>query len=203
MPEDCLNPGDAAMARYARGERAAFAEVYDAVVPRIFPYLRRQTGSLVQAEDVLQQTLFHMHRGAGTFVPGSAVLPWAFAIARRLLVDERRRARRNVLSTATEIDAHDLASPIHAGPDGEASAKELAGSLQRALQALPASQREAFELVRLDGLSLPEAAAVVGVSVSALKFRAHRALVAMRAAVLTARGILADELDDAGPVSVR
>lgn len=172
------------MDRYASGDRAAFVEVYDAVVPRLFPYLRRQTRSAELAEDVLQQTLMQMHRGCSTFVPGSAVIPWAFAIARRLLIDERRREERNVLSGASEIGAHAGADvPVNAESEGFVAAGEVARLLQSVLERLPSSQREAFELMRFDGLSHEEAAHVLGISVSALKFRAHRASVALRAAV--------------------
>lgn len=175
------NPGDAAMDRYACGDRAAFVDVYDAVAPRVLAYLRRQTRAPELAEDLLQQTLLQMHRGASQFVPGSAVLPWAFAIARRLLIDERRREKRNVLSTASSVATEAIAGGPHLVPEGFAVAKELAGLLQNVLDRLPASQREAFELMRLDGLSHAEAAKVLGITESAVKFRAYRAYVALKA----------------------
>jgi len=183
QPPKVLGPGDAAMDRYARGDRSAFVEVYDTVVPRLFPYLRRQTGSAELAEDLLQQTLLQMHRRCSTFVPGSAVTPWAFAIARRLFIDEQRRERRNVLAAARELVAERVASAPYSEPEGLAVAKEVGRLLEGALEQLPSSQREAFELMRFDGLSQEEAASVLGISVSALKFRAYRAVVALRAAL--------------------
>jgi RNA polymerase sigma-70 factor (ECF subfamily) len=48
---------------------------------------------------------------------------------------------------------------------------------------LPESQRTAFELLKQDGLTLAEAAAVLGVSVTAVKLRAHRAYQALRVAI--------------------
>ena len=57
------------------------------------------------------------------------------------------------------------------------------GKLQSVLGRLPASQRAAFELMRIEGLSHAEAAAALGISVNALKLRAHRAYVALRAAL--------------------
>jgi RNA polymerase sigma-70 factor (ECF subfamily) len=170
------------MDRYARGEEAAFAEVYDAVAPRVFAYLRRHAGSSELAEDLLQQTMLQMHKARGTFIPGSNVMPWAFAIARRLLIDERRRGKRSVLSTAGEI-ADDSSAGSDAEPEELAAAKQLAHRLQAELGRLPTSQRAAFELMRLDGLSHAEAAEVLGITVNALKLRAHRAYVALRAIV--------------------
>ncbi len=171
---------DAAMDRYATGDDLAFGEVYDAVAPRVFAYLRRQTRDAARAEDLVQQTLLSMHRARGTFISGSPVLPWAFAIARRLLVDELRRDRRSVL-TGAEPTVDDSSVSSDAPPDGMAEAKQLAYRLEAELRRLPESQRVAFELMRVEGLSHTEAAAVLGATVSAVKLRAHRAYVALRA----------------------
>jgi RNA polymerase sigma-70 factor (ECF subfamily) len=180
------------MARYASGEREAFAELYDAIAPRLFAYLHARTRSAPLAEDLLQQTLLQMHRASGNFIPGSPVMPWAFAIARRLLIDEQRRAQRNILSTARDIQ-HGIAEAFHSEIEELAQAKQLAGRLQEGLGRLPRSQRAAFELTRLDGLSHSEAARALGITISALKLRAHRAYVALRS-------ILMD--DDRTPESV-
>jgi RNA polymerase sigma-70 factor, ECF subfamily len=78
-----FNVCDAAMTRYACGDESAFVLVYDALSPRIYGYLVRQTGESTRAEDILQQTFLQIHRARGTFFPGAEVVPWAFAIARR------------------------------------------------------------------------------------------------------------------------
>ncbi len=171
------------MDRYARGEQAAFAEVYDAVAPRLFGYLFRQTGSQPLAEDLVQQTLLQIHRARGTFISGSPVVPWAFAIARRLLIDEQRRYHRNISATARHVAEEVAANMPHLELEGLIAARQLAGRLQEELGRLPASQREAFELMRIDGLSHAEAAEALGISVNALKLRAHRAYLALRAAL--------------------
>ena len=79
--------------------------VYDALAPRLFGYLFRQTRDRSRAEDLLQQTMLHIHRARDRFITGAEVMPWAFAIARRLLVDEVRRNRRVVLSDHEEPEA--------------------------------------------------------------------------------------------------
>ena len=179
------------MARYASGEREAFAEVYDAVAPRLFAYLHARTRSAPVAEDLLQQTLFQMHRARGSFIAGSPVMPWALAIARRLSIDEQRRARRNVLTTARNIE-DGVAEPSYSELEELVHAKELAGRVQEGLGRLTRSQRAAFELMRLDGLTHSEAAKALGITISALKVRAHRAYVALRSILLD---------DDRGPDS--
>ena len=175
-----MNPADDAMARYARGEREAFTEVYDAVAPRLYAYLCGQTRNKALAEDLLQQTLLHVHRARGSFIEGSPVMPWAFAIAKRLLIDEQRRAQHSVLSKADDFE-QDVADSAHLELEGLVAAKSLATRLQDALGRLPGSQRAAFELVRLEGLSQSEAARSLGITVSALKLRAHRAYMTLRA----------------------
>src|SRR6476646_8553344 len=99
MPVERTNDAaaDAAMERYASGDASAFGELYDRLAPRLYGYLLRQTKDFSRAEDLVQQTMLQIHCARGQFVRGAAVLPWAFAISRRLLIDETRReaARRH------------------------------------------------------------------------------------------------------------
>lgn len=177
--------GDAAMARYAAGDDAAFGEVYDALAPRLFGYLVRQTREQSRAEDIVQQTFLQMHRARGSFVPGAEVVPWAFAIARRLLIDSYRRGRREVLATppaSGEDGPSDCDEPVSPDPaaDDLVQASQLAARIHAELARLPETQRVAFELLKEEGLSLAEAAQVLGTTVSAVKLRAHRAYEALR-----------------------
>jgi len=171
---------DVAMERYAAGDDAAYAAVYDALAPRLFGYLMRQTREQARAEDILQQTLLQIHRARTSFIPGAEVMPWAFAIARRLLVDSVRRGRREVLSADGEPDPGASREP---GADEIAQARQLARRLEVELSKLPPAQRVAFELVKNEGLSMAEAAQVLGTTVAAVKLRAHRAYEALRSAL--------------------
>jgi RNA polymerase sigma-70 factor (ECF subfamily) len=82
---------DLAMERYADGDDSAFATLYDELAPALYGYLLRQTGSSAVAEDGVQQTLLQIHCARDGFVRGAAVRPWAFAIARRLVIDGYRK----------------------------------------------------------------------------------------------------------------
>ncbi len=175
---------DAAMDRYARGDDAAFGEVYDKLAPRLFAFLLRHTRDRAKAEDVVQQTMLQMHRARGRFLPGAEVTPWAFAIARRLVIDQHRRSGREVLSP-TEDEAGALLVSLDAAADELAIAKEVAVRLGQELERLPANQRVAFELIKQDGLSVAEAAQVLGTTVAAVKLRAHRAYEALRRVLAT------------------
>jgi len=171
---------DVAMEHYACGEDAAFARVYDALAPRLYGYLLRQTHDRARAEDLLQQTMLHIHRARARFMPGAEVTPWAFAIARRLVVDGARRDRREILAEDGEPDPGESLDP---GADDLVQAQQLADRVRRVLAALPESQRAAFELIKQEGLSVAEAAQVLGTTVSAVKLRAHRAYEALRGAL--------------------
>ena len=187
-PSRSLAACDAAMTRYSSGDEGAFAIVYDELAPRIFGYLVRQTRDRARAEDILQQTFLQIHRARGAFVPGAEVLPWAFAIARRLMIDGFRRGRREVLEDA---EARDERPAVDPPADDLVQAQELATRIRRELARLPETQRAAFELVKQEGLSLAEAAQVLGTTVAAVKLRAHRAYEALRA-------VLGDVLADRG-----
>jgi len=172
---------NAAMARYAQGDESAFASVYDAVAPRVHAYLLRQTRDRVIADDLMQQTLLQMHRKRGTYAAGLPVLPWAFAIARRLYIDECRRRKTDALWSARDVGEDDRL--VWVAPDEEVASREAARLVEAELARMPGNQRVAFELLKVDGLSHQEAAHLLGTTVSAVKLRAFRAYAAIRTAL--------------------
>lgn len=175
----------AAMERHADGDEAAFGEVYDLLAPRLRAFFLRQTLDQGRADDLVQQTMLQMHCARQSFARGSDVVPWAFAIGRRLVIDGRRRRKREVLFASAEDDraARDHRVDHASIPEDLASAKQMAARVRDELDKLPEPQRVAYELVRDDGLSVAEAADVMGITVSAVKQRAHRVYEALRAVV--------------------
>lgn len=175
-------PADLAMERYAAGEDSAFGAVYDGVAPKIHAYILRQSRSEAVADDIVQQTMLRMHLARGSFLEGAQVMPWAYAIARRLLIDRSRRHRREVLS---QDDAAPGADEAAGGATAEelVAAAQLSRRIESELAKLPEGQRVAFDLVKREGLSMAEAASVLGTTVTAVKLRAHRAYVALREAL--------------------
>jgi RNA polymerase sigma-70 factor (ECF subfamily) len=171
------------MARYAAGDDAAFGALYDALAGRLYGYIRRHLSDRQACDDLLQETFFRMHRARGTFVTGAAVLPWAFAIARRLVIDQAGRDRR-LPPVVDDVDPEPLIPGGEADrPEQAVEARQLAQRLAGALARLPDSQRTAFELLKQEGLTLTEAAAVLGITTTAVKLRAHRAYESLRAAL--------------------
>jgi RNA polymerase sigma-70 factor, ECF subfamily len=175
-PADERARANAAMERYAAGDDEAFGALYDALAPRLHQFLLRQCREKARAEDLLQQTMLQMHVARGRFLPGAEVFPWAYAIARRLHIDTIRKRKNEV---PFDADPAAASQPT----DERLHSLRLADAVERELSNLPESQRIAFELVKKEGLSLREAAQVLGTTVMAVKLRAHRAYVALRAAL--------------------
>jgi RNA polymerase sigma-70 factor (ECF subfamily) len=175
----------AAMDRYADGDTAAFHEVYALVAPRLRAFFLRHTRDLGRAQDLAQQTLLQVHCARQSFVRGSDAMPWIVAIGRRLLIDSYRRRKHEVFFTTAEACAEALDERVSwdGAPDEMAVTDEMAAQARAELLRLPAPQRAAYELVRMDGLSIAEAAKVLGTTASAVKQRLFRAYEALRGAL--------------------
>lgn len=168
------------MAAAQRGDQDAYRELLEAVQPMVLGYVRRRIASEPAAEDVAQDVLLTMHRARHTYDPRRPFEPWLFAIARSRLIDHLRRRRRvSAIEVLTET-LPEVPAAVATGTAGE-SAFEI-------LERLPATQREAFAMLKLEGLTTEEAARRAGVSVSALKVRAHRAYKALRKALAEKSG---------------
>jgi len=178
-----VDHADAAMERYSNGDNAAFEEVYDTVAPRLFGYLCKATRDGVAAEDLMQQTFLQIHRARGSFIAGAAVMPWALAIAKRLMIDRARRQRveRGLFMLAPVDDDRMTSYAAASAAAGDVmDARHLERRVQQRLDALPETQRTAYQLVKQEGLSLKRAAEILETSVTAVKLRTHRAYQALR-----------------------
>ena len=170
---------EALMSQYVSGSSEAFDRLYRSLAPKLFGYLLRLTRNRERAEDLLQITFSKIHRARSSYLTGAPLLPWTLAIARRSFYDERRaaRARHEDLSFDGE-----LPEPAPEEPKSPSDAEE---TLERSLNALPEAYREAIQLTKITGLSLIEAADVLGTTPTAVKLRVHRGYVALRKALET------------------
>jgi len=179
-------PLDEAMARYARGDDDAFAEIYDLASPALYGFLLRLCRNEAQAEDLTHDTFMKMHLARGIFKPGAEALPWAYTIARNLFLDSTRSKKRALVSLESEREDRGsdpgIPSP-EAGADEMLEAGRLERKIEEVLAGLPESQATAFRLLKQEGLSVAAAAAVLGATEAAVKLRAHRAYEALRAAL--------------------
>ncbi len=174
---------DAAMDRYARGDVAAFDQLYAMAAPRVRSFLLRMCGNLALAEDLTQETFLRVSRARGSFEERAAAIPWIFSIARNALFDHARRARtRGEVAGKGRVSESSIADPGTRG-DEVLAGRELFDVVRAALDRLTVQQREAFVLLRFEGMSVAEAAVVLGTTPGAVKIRAFRAYEALRAAI--------------------
>jgi RNA polymerase sigma-70 factor, ECF subfamily len=154
------------MERMQQGDADACQELLDNIGPSLTYFLRRRVADPHELEDVYQEVFMAIFEARRTYEAGRPFEPWLFAIARNIAADYSRR--RWARSHWEELVAE---PPERLGDMSIAAAPEL----DAVLAELPPDQREAFTMLKLDGLSVEAAAARTGVSVGALKVRAHRA----------------------------
>jgi RNA polymerase sigma-70 factor, ECF subfamily len=175
------------MAQYCDGDAGAFRALYAAVAPRLHGYLLRMARERALADDLLQQTFLKVHRARAAYIRGADPLPWLYAIAHRTFLDEARRTKRAVVQVAAEEQLPEVPAGITGQTDGQRDEPRADPALARAalaaLAELPAQQREAVVLTKLDGKSVAEAAEIAGTTPGAMKVRAHRGYVALRKAL--------------------
>jgi RNA polymerase sigma-70 factor (ECF subfamily) len=172
---------DCAMDRYACGDEAAFVELYDELAPRLHRFALRWTRNPSAAEDTVQQTFLQIHAARHRFVRGAAVIPWAYAITRRLLIDLGRREVREELRASGVRDPEEPTTAL--SPEEALHRRRVEADAQRDLVLLPSAWREAFELVKFEGLSVAETAEVLGITRGMVKIRTYRATAALRKAM--------------------
>ncbi len=176
----CAEDLAAWMVRYQQADAEAARALIEALSPPLFRFLAGQMGDREQAEDMLQEAWLRIHRVRHTYRAGEPVLPWVFAIARRVRIDNYRKRRRiGKHETAVERlpEAARDAAPAARGP-----------GLQTMLAALPEGQREVIVLLKVEGLSLEEVARATASTVGAVKQKAHRAYERLRALVSRSDG---------------
>jgi RNA polymerase sigma-70 factor (ECF subfamily) len=170
------------MQRYQDGDASAFRELYALVAPRLLGYLVKLTRTRALADDLLQQTFLKVHRARAAYVRGADPLPWIYAIAHRTFIDEHRRGKRTTVTAGGDLP--EIAAGLTGEPDDRRDVPrgdpELAREALAALAQLPAAQREAVVLTKLDGKTVAEAAEIAGTTVGAMKVRAHRGYEALR-----------------------
>lgn len=181
--DDSNDPLEACMEAFLRGDARGFEGLYRRLAPRLRGFLRGLCGDPRLADDLAQTTFLKVHQARETYRLGAPIEPWVFAIARRTWLDHLRHRRRRPEALS---DDGQLPEPAADGPPPrgfEALPPDALEKLERSLRELPAPQREAIVLLKVEGLSVAEAAGVAGVTASNLKVRAHRGYEALRRAL--------------------
>jgi RNA polymerase sigma-70 factor (ECF subfamily) len=163
------------------GDAGAYLLLLHQIVPFLRAILHHKVAS-DHVEDVVQEVLLTLHRVRATYDPARPFVPWLVAIAQRRAIDAGRRTGR-VRAHESGGDALDgmEAEPAADGPMLERiDAARRADWLREAVRALPRRQRAAVELVKLDELTIAEAAARTGQTPGAVKVNVHRGMTTLR-----------------------
>lgn len=129
-----------------------------------------------EAEDLVQEAVLAIHIQRHTYDPEEPFTPWVHAIARYKLIDFLRRNRASVVNVPI-----DEANEVTANDDHLSA--ESSFDLRRLLKHLPEKMQCSIEAVKLDGLSVAEAAWRCGISESSVKVNIHRGLKALAALI--------------------
>lgn len=162
--------------------QAGDSAAYEMLLLELLARARRQVAARVSdaaaREDIVQNALVSIHRARHTYRPDRPFTPWFNTIVRNASIDwARMRSRQLPRELPLE---HDVVSDRSTESESPGADGLLSPELEIALSALPQSQRQAVELIHVEGLSVSDAAARAGVTTGALKVRAHRGYRALR-----------------------
>jgi RNA polymerase sigma-70 factor (ECF subfamily) len=162
----------ALMIRGLDGDAAAHRRLLALLSPRLRAFFRRRLGEYgADGEDLVQETLLAVHTKRATYDRSQPFEGWVYAIARYKLIDHFRRSK---IRRTAPLEAADA---VLADSDVESGAARA--DLDRLLAELPPRQQAIIRAVKLEGLSVAEAAARAGMTSGAVKVSVHRGLGAL------------------------
>jgi RNA polymerase sigma-70 factor (ECF subfamily) len=186
----CDRDGDGQLvARAQRGEKQAFARLFEKHQARIARLIMRLVRDAAEVEDLTQEVFIKAYLGLPAFRGDSAFYSWLYRIGINAAKNHLAASRRRV-PTATRVDIeeaerfddavqlHDLCDPEHALRAGE-----IARTIECAATDLPPDLRAALDLCEVDSMSYQDIARCVGCPIGTVRSRIFRAREAIAARV--------------------
>lgn len=165
------------------GDKDAYRVLLQSIAPYVRAIARRYLGRGEDAEDAVQEVLLVVHGIRHTFERGRPFKPWLGTIASRRCIDLlRRRAHRarHEMADVVDVDYYAHGDP---GPEDTLMREHEGRRLRSAVDELPARQRDAISMLRLQELSLNEASEHSKQTVGSLKVACHRAIGSLQRAL--------------------
>ena len=169
-----------------RGDAPAFERLFAKHIASVIGFATRFVGTRARAEELAQDVFLQVYKNRGKYEPRARFSTWLYRMVTNACLSEVRRADHRgwmrSLDRPEEGDeeAAELADPMQRSSEDDAASRESMQRLRVALAALPAQQRAALLLARVEGFSYEEIAASLSCSVSAVKSLIHRATVTLR-----------------------
>ena len=161
------------MAAYQAGDFAAARALIVRLSPQLHRFFDARSANRADADDMLQDAWLRIHRARHTYRPGQPLMPWIYAIARRVRIDHYRKSIRTIRPERLWEQLSD---------EVPTSAPEVSHTeaLEELLAPLSESQREVLEMLKVEGMSLEEVARATSSSVGSVKQKVHRAYEKLR-----------------------
>jgi RNA polymerase sigma-70 factor (ECF subfamily) len=177
-PMDAQENLERLMVLYQEGDLSAATALIHSMSPKLYRFFAAQAVSRMDADDLLQETWFRVHKVRHTYRAGQPAIAWFFAIARHVRVDHYRKARR---TTMRERELEDISGT----PD--VAAPQRSDELEALLGPLSSGEREVVEMLKVEGLTLEEVARATSSTVGSVKQKVHRAYKKLRQAFGSSR----------------
>ncbi len=161
------------------GDRDALSTLLERYEPTVLRFGLKMCGDEEDAKEILQDTLFAAARTARDFRGDASVPSWLYTIARSFCIKRRRRPK-HAPARVEPLDEGAGVADLGRSPDDALHEKRVEAALASAIEALDPGQREVLVLRDVEGLTAPEVAAIVGISVDAVKSKLHRARLSVR-----------------------
>lgn len=155
------------MSQYQQADSAAASSLVELLSPQLYRFFTAQMGSEADAEDMLQDVWLRIHRVRHTYRVTEPLLPWVYAIARRVRVDSYRK-RQRIASRERGVEV------LPETTSYKYREKETLPAFEDLVATLPESQREVLTMLKVNDLSLEEVARATSSTVGAVKQKAHR-----------------------------
>ncbi len=168
------------MQSHDASEAAEFCRLFDEAYRPLLAYAARRTGNMADAEEIASEALLVAWRRREEPGRSAHTLPWLYGVARRLIANQCRAARRR-----QRLER--MLGPLARSRSDPEQTAEVAGVTRAVVAAslrLPEADREVLRLAAWEGLSHEDIAVSLGCSENAAALRLHRARRRLRAELL-------------------
>lgn len=172
------------MDRVARGDRSAFAQLFDRHQASVCRFAFRYVGDRAKAEELAQEIFVKLYKSAPSYRPTARFKTFLFRVAANHCLNEVRRGEYRVSHETTEGTDEterplDVAAPPGEGPEETLQARELERAVSAALGELSDRERAAFTMCRFEGMAYRDIASALSATEAAVKSLIHRATLAV------------------------
>lgn len=147
---------------------------------KLRPFIARRVRSPIDVDDVVQDVFLRMQRAVSDLRDDERFGPWVYRITRSAIADHHRSAARHPIA---EPDRPAEETPAPTVEDDPTAKEDLAAYLAIFVAMLPSPYREALTLTEIEGLTQKDAAAMLGITLSAMKSRVQRGRQQLRASL--------------------